>query len=69
MPSQYKHVRVLVVDDKIIIADTLVLISRARGFEALAAYSAEEAIVAAKELNPHENGTLSVSSPPMSGIT
>jgi DNA-binding NtrC family response regulator len=67
MPSQHEPVRVLVVDDKTIIADTLVLILHARGCEALAAYSAEEAITAAKELNPQAVVT-DVVMPGMNGI-
>jgi DNA-binding NtrC family response regulator len=67
MPSQHEPVRVLVVDDKTIIADTLVLILRARGCKALATYSAKEGIAAAKELNPHAVVT-DVIMPGMNGV-
>jgi DNA-binding response OmpR family regulator len=45
--------RVLVVDDEHLIADTLALILNLKGFEARAAYSGREAIEAAKEMRPH----------------
>ena len=44
--------RVLVVDDERTIADTLTMILRAAGFEAEAAYSGEDAIVAARAFLP-----------------
>jgi CheY-like chemotaxis protein len=45
--------RVLVVDDEHLIADTLALILNLKGFETRAAYSGEQAIEAAKTLKPH----------------
>ena len=44
--------RVLVVDDERIIADTLQLIFRKHGFDARAAYSAEEALQTARAFHP-----------------
>lgn len=44
--------RVLVVDDEMVIADTLALILSQSGFTAHAAYSGEEAIELAAALNP-----------------
>ena len=44
--------RILVVDDEQLVADTLTLIFNKHGFEAQAAYSAEEAIVAARAFLP-----------------
>ena len=46
-------VRVLVVDDERNIADSLVLILRAKQYQARAVYSAEEAMVAAEIFKPH----------------
>jgi CheY-like chemotaxis protein len=46
-------VRILVVDDERVIADTLATILTRSGFEAHAAYSGEEAIASATELPPH----------------
>jgi len=43
MPAQQNLNRVLVVDDERIIADSLALILRGRGFDSRAAYSGEEA--------------------------
>jgi DNA-binding response OmpR family regulator len=45
-------VRVLVVDDEIIIADTLAMILRGHGFDALAVYSGELAISTAITMKP-----------------
>jgi DNA-binding response OmpR family regulator len=45
--------RVLVVDDEHLIADTLALILNLKGFEARAAYSGREAIEAAQVMRPH----------------
>lgn len=44
--------RVLIVDDEPIIADTLCVILTGNGYRARAAYSGEEAISAARTLNP-----------------
>jgi DNA-binding response OmpR family regulator len=45
--------RVLVVDDEHLIADTLALILNLKGFEARVAYSGEEAIETARTMEPH----------------
>lgn len=45
--------RVLVVDDEHLIADTLALILSLKGFEAQTAYSGKEAIETAKSMKPH----------------
>lgn len=44
--------RVLVVDDEQLIANTLALILNRSGFEACAAYSAEDALEKAREISP-----------------
>jgi CheY-like chemotaxis protein len=44
MPSEFNNPRVLVVDDEMIIADTLVMILNRCGFDAHAVYSGEEAL-------------------------
>lgn len=44
--------RVLVVDDEVLVADTLSVILRNEGFEARAAYSVEEALGCAIQFNP-----------------
>jgi DNA-binding response OmpR family regulator len=44
--------RILVVDDERLVADTLTLIFAKHGFEALAAYSAEDGIIAARVFLP-----------------
>jgi DNA-binding NtrC family response regulator len=44
MPSSNGPRKVLVVDDEVIIADTLRLILASRGYEAFAVYNAEEAL-------------------------
>ena len=53
MPDAHQSFRVLVVDDDVRIADSLVQILTATGHEAVAAYSAEAAIKIAEKLNPH----------------
>jgi CheY-like chemotaxis protein len=59
--------RVLVVDDEHLIADTLTLILSRHGYEALAAYTGEEAISAAAAYKP--NAVLSdVMMPGINGI-
>jgi CheY-like chemotaxis protein len=45
--------RVLIVDDDRLVADTLTLIFGKNGFEATAAYSADQALECAREFNPH----------------
>ncbi len=45
--------RVLVVDDDQLVADTLTLIFGKSGFEAVAAYSADQALECARQFNPH----------------
>jgi CheY-like chemotaxis protein len=45
--------RVLVVDDEHLIADTLALILNLKGFETVAVYSGEQAIETAKSMRPH----------------
>ncbi len=45
--------RILVVDDEQVIADTLTTILKLSGFEATTAYSGEQAIEIASELHPH----------------
>jgi DNA-binding response OmpR family regulator len=45
--------RVLIVDDEQVVADTLVAIAAARGYAARAAYSGEEAARIADEFKPH----------------
>lgn len=53
MPAFSNFVRVLVVDDEGVIADTLATILRARGYKARAVYSADEAIRLAAEFRPN----------------
>jgi DNA-binding NtrC family response regulator len=53
MSNTGQALRVLVVDDERVIADSLALILRMRGYEALAVYTAETAIRMALDLNPH----------------
>ena len=45
--------RLLIVDDEHLIADTLSAIMAAHGFDAWTAYSGEEAVEMASEINPH----------------
>ncbi|HKF49813.1 MAG TPA: response regulator [Terracidiphilus sp.] len=52
MAGPEKPLCILVVDDERIIADTLALIFRQRGFETHAAYSGEEAVGAAAACTP-----------------
>jgi DNA-binding NtrC family response regulator len=53
MSDAHQSFRVLVVDDDVRIADSLVQILNATGHDAVAAYSAEAAIKIAEKLNPH----------------
>ena len=53
MSTEQAPFRVLVVDDERIIADSLVLILRGRGFDSRAAYSGEDAVEQALAWNPH----------------
>jgi CheY-like chemotaxis protein len=50
--SRINGKRVLVVDDEMIIADTLVLILNSNGYHAQAAYSGEEAVELAGSVKP-----------------
>lgn len=59
--------RILVVDDERLIADTLATILNHNGFSASAAYNGEEAIVAARDLQP-DIVLSDVLMPKMSGI-
>jgi DNA-binding NtrC family response regulator len=59
--------RVLVVDDDVMVADSLVQILTATGHQAVAAYSAEAAIKLAEKLNP-EAVVTDVVMGPVSGI-
>ena len=52
MAAEAKETRVLVVDDERIIADTLALILRSRGFMVRTAYSGEDAVEAAVAMRP-----------------
>lgn len=52
MAAETKETRVLVVDDERIIADTLALILRSRGFTVRTAYSGEDAVEAAVAMQP-----------------
>ena len=45
--------RVLVIDDEHLIADTLALILNLKGFEAIAVYSGQQAIETAQSMRPH----------------
>ena len=45
--------RVLVIDDEHLIADTLALILNLKGFEARAVYSGQQAIEIARSMRPH----------------
>jgi DNA-binding NtrC family response regulator len=53
MSSSQAKMRVLVVDDESIVADTLALILRGRGFDARAAYSGEDAAEIALTWTPN----------------
>jgi len=52
MPGETQGLRVLIVDDERVIADTLALILRARGYSVGTAYSGEEAVEAAAAQRP-----------------
>ncbi len=52
VPDERKRLRVLIVDDEEMIADTLARILNASGFEARAAFSGEQAIPSASEFEP-----------------
>ena len=67
MPDVPHSVRVLVVDDDVRVADSLVQILTATGHEAMAAYSAEAAMKLAEKLNP-EAVVTDVVMGPVSGI-
>ena len=53
MGSEQLSVRVLVVDDESIIADSLALVLRSKGFETRVAYSGDEAMEIAAAWNPN----------------
>lgn len=53
MQETKDSMRALVVDDEKIVADSLVMILRASGWDAAAAYSGEEAIQMCERLDPH----------------
>lgn len=67
MADAHQTFRVLVVDDDVRVADSLVQILNATGHEALAAYSAEAAIKLAERFNP-EAVVSDVVMGPVSGI-
>ena len=52
MPSDQAPIRVLVVDDDHLVADSLALIVRGRGFESRAVYSGEDAVDVALTWKP-----------------
>jgi CheY-like chemotaxis protein len=53
MPPSEDPIRVLVVDDERVVADSLALILRGRGFDARAVYSGEDAAEIALGWKPH----------------
>lgn len=53
MPTEEASIRVLVVDDNRIVADSLSLVIRGRGFDSRAAYSGESAVQLALAWEPH----------------
>jgi DNA-binding NtrC family response regulator len=67
MPDVTQSFRVLVVDDDVRVADSLVQILTATGHQAVAAYSAEAAMKLAEKLNP-EAVVTDVVMGPVSGI-
>lgn len=52
MPAEAKGLRVLIVDDERVIADTLTLILRSRGYTVGTAYSGEDAVELAEAMHP-----------------
>ena len=67
MPDDHQSFRVLVVDDDVRVADSLVQILNASGHEAVAAYSADAAMKLAEKVNP-EAVVSDVVMGPVSGI-
>jgi len=67
MTDVFQSFRVLVVDDDVRVADTLVQILNATGHQAVAAYSAETAMKLAEKVNP-EAVVTDVVMGPVSGI-
>jgi DNA-binding NtrC family response regulator len=67
MPDAFQSFRVLVVDDDVRVADSLVQILNATGHDAVPAYSAEAAIKLADKFNP-EAVVSDVVMGPVSGI-
>jgi len=53
MDETREPIRVLVVDDERVVADSLVMILRANDYQAAAAYSGEEAVGLCEMLDPH----------------
>jgi DNA-binding NtrC family response regulator len=53
MEDAKNAIRVLVVDDEKAVADSLAMILRAKDYEAMAAYSAEEAVDLCQGMDPH----------------
>ena len=53
MPTVNLSLRVLVVDDEKLIADSMAMILRVKNYEARVAYSAEGAVLAAEVFRPH----------------
>ncbi|MFP5238033.1 MAG: response regulator [Acidobacteriota bacterium] len=53
MNEHKELLRAVVVDDERVIADSLAMILRASGWEAMAAYSGEEAVHKCEALDPH----------------
>ncbi len=52
-PSSSHHARILVAEDDWLITDVLCLILTLQGYQARAAYSAEEALEVCREFQPH----------------
>lgn len=67
MSQMHSPQRVLIVDDERVITDTLVLIFSTKGYEARAAYSAEEALEVLMDWSP-DLAVLDVVLPGISGI-
>lgn len=53
MDETKNPIRVLVVDDERAVADTMVMLLRAKDYDAISAYSGEEAVEFCKSLCPH----------------
>ncbi len=68
MPHSSRHLRVLVVDDERVIADTIAMILNSQGYEAFTAYSAEEALAWSNREHPNVVITEIMMMSDMSGI-